>query len=328
MKPNLKTVMLILAGAFLVAGAFSLTWAGKESSRDPWIGVYTQEIDKDLQEAFDLSRNEGALVVDVVDDSPADEAGLRRKDIIVKFNGKDVDDPDDLIGLVEDTKIGDKAEVVFIRKGKEQKAEIEVARRPRHDYDVITYGPGKKYSKSRSYYFSGRSDAYIGVAIQDLNDQLGDYFGIKNGEGILVTEVFEDSPAEKAGIKAGDVIIRADNEEVARTSDLRDIIADHEEGDTIEIEFIRRGDKQSLKVEIEEDPYGSNAFMSPLRNMKLPNLPNLPNMKWYGFDSWDDDDFLHDYQFDREEYEDRMDEMRDEMDRLRDELEELKTKLE
>ncbi len=326
MKPKLKGfafVLALVAIAVIAAGAAS---AKKHGSRSPWIGVYTQAIDEDLKEAFDSDRCEGALIVDVVDDSPAEEAGLRRKDIIIKFNGKKVDNPDMLVDLVRSAEVGDKAEIVYIRKGKEKTATIEITRRPKADWKEAYFIPRHSpKSITRSFSFSSVSDSYIGVAIQDLNDQLGEYFGVGDGEGALVTEVFEDSPAEDAGLKAGDVIISADGEAVAEMDDLKDIIGEKEEGDKVEIGFIRKGEKKKVTVEVTEDSFGSSTFS---RSMNLYKM-NMPKFKRFGGQPFYDQDI---FLYDEDEYEESMQELREELkkeiNKLREELRELKSKLE
>ena len=96
--------------------------------------------------------------------------------------------------------------------------------------------------------------AWLGVHLLDLNEQLGDYFGVEDGDGVLVTEVEEDSPAERAGLKAGDVITGLDDRTVADSDDLVKAIRRHEEGDTVTVHFLRRGKKKHARVELGERP--------------------------------------------------------------------------
>jgi len=317
-----KTNSYALAGVFvfLALVVFGPAAAKKYDSEKAWIGVYTQTIDKDLQEAFDLEGDQGVVVVDVVDDSPADEAGLRRKDIITKFNGEG----DELADYVSDMKVGDKAEIVILRNGREKVLEVEVEQRPQSER------PG---SRSGSFFtipkiithgnsFSSYGNGYIGVSIQDLSDQLGKYFGVEAGEGILITDVFEDSPAEKAGLKAGDVIVSVDDEAVVETDELRDIISEKEEGDTVTIGYLRKGNKEKAVVEVTEETHGMSSFSMPNLNIRIPNLSGLKNLDHFYF-SDDDQDY-----FDVKEYKKEMEELKRELMEMGKELKEIKLKLE
>ena len=96
--------------------------------------------------------------------------------------------------------------------------------------------------------------AWLGVHLLDLNEQLGDYFGVEDGDGVLVTEVEEDSPAERAGLKAGDVITGLDDQTVTDSDDLVKAIRRHEEGDTVTVHFLRRGKKKHVRVKLGERP--------------------------------------------------------------------------
>lgn len=320
-----KTKISALAGiiAFLALVIIGPAMAKKYDSGKAWIGVYTQTIDEDLREAFDLDIDEGVVIVDVVDDSPADDAGLRRKDIIVKFNGQSVVDSDDLADFVEELEAGAEAELVIIRKGKEKTIEVEVGESSDFKWYGTRSGSSLRMPKiiTRGYNFSMGTHGYIGVAIQNLSEQLGDYFGIENGEGVLVTEVFEDSPAEKAGLKAGDVIVSVDGESVAETDELQEIISETEEGDQVAVDYIRKGAKGQVNIEVTEDDFGMSNFTIPDLNIQIPDLSGLKHLDHFYF-SDDDDEY-----FDVEEYREEMQQLKEELKELGKELREIKSKL-
>jgi len=324
----LRSGLLVIITLALILGGTAM--AEKYSSvKSSWMGVYTQEIDDDIIEAFDLDRTTGALVVDVVDDSPADKAGLRAKDIIISYNGEKVTGSEELIDLVRHSDIGQKIEIVYDRNGKEKTTTVEIGRRPKSpdtDRDMAFWnGTHAPHIINRNFAYSAASDSYIGTAIQDLNDQLGDYFGVKDGEGVLITEIFKDSPAEEAGLKAGDVIVGVDGENVAESRDLIDIIADKEEGDVVDITYLRKGAKNSVKVTVDENTSGMNAFTMPGFNFRMPNM-TAPNITSFGFD--DDNYFKADeYRKDMDEYRRQMEEYRQEVQEMKKELNEIRKKL-
>jgi hypothetical protein len=215
---------------------------------------------------------------------------------------------------------------VFDRNGNEKTTTLEIGKKPR-SMSYSFYGNNVTLSPITGSFSIGRG-SYIGVAIQDLNDQLGEYFGVNDGEGVLVTEVFEDSPAEEAGIKAGDVIIKADGQEVAETSELKEIIRDKEEGDELELTYLRQGSPQTAKVTVEEDHSGMNAFVWPTPPA-VPAPPAVPKLKgnWL-FDNDNSYFDVDEYRDSMKEYKESMKELKEEMQEMQKELETIKKKLE
>ncbi len=97
---------------------------------------------------------------------------------------------------------------------------------------------------------------YIGIYLEEINRELSEYFGVEEGMGLLVTKISKDSPAEKAGLKVGDVIIKADGIRTERMRDLSGVIQDKEKGEKIKLEFLRDKKVRSVEVEIEEERSG------------------------------------------------------------------------
>jgi S1-C subfamily serine protease len=91
----------------------------------------------------------------------------------------------------------------------------------------------------------------LGVAVESMTDQLAEYFGVKNGKGILVTEVFENSAAAKAGLKAGDVIIEIDNNKVDDPGDLTNALTQKSEG-SVELKVVRKGEEKKITINLEK----------------------------------------------------------------------------
>ncbi len=109
----------------------------------------------------------------------------------------------------------------------------------------------------RDYFFrSWGSRKYIGVYLEEIGRELAEHFGVKEGAGLLVSKFSEDSPAEKAGLKVGDVVIRADGERIETVAELSELIQDKKKGEKIKIEFIRNKKRSTIEVEIEEEKRG------------------------------------------------------------------------
>lgn len=119
---------------------------------------------------------------------------------------------------------------------------------------------------------SSKKKGYLGVQLRELNEDLAPYFGVKPGEGALVMDVDEDSPAEKAGFKSGYVITKIDAEEISGPDDVVEIISDFEEDDEAELTIVRRNKKQTVKVTFEERKGHCDFFFGPNKGVKRLRL--------------------------------------------------------
>lgn len=306
MKNSTKLLIVIGLALVLMAG---LALAKSRTSKSAWLGVFTQTVDKELAKTFDLDANYGAIVNEVVDDSPADRAGLRKDDIIIAVNGTKIDDADELTEQIQSATPGDKVVLTVNRDGREMDLKTTLEPRvngigrdndsdngtgeenndndyykgayryqlgPGNDNFTLTVPKGSKGTGKHGVYFFGNDNdrgGYIGVNLIELSDQLASYFGVSDDQGVLVSSVEEDSPAEKAGIKAGDVIISADSEEVEDASDLQRVIRRMDEGDKVDLGIMRDHRKMNLTVEVGERDFGNvHAFTLPDLNINLPQL--------------------------------------------------------
>lgn len=296
--------------------------AGKcwRNTEEGWLGVYIQDISHALKGAMNLKSEEGVLIRDVMEDSPADEAGIKREDVILVFNQKKVDDSEHLIRLVRKTSPGDKVELVIVRDGKKKTLTITTGETPGNklrERELPGLEPRK--GKPQVYKFFAFSGSRIGVKVEDLTEQLGDYFGVKAGEGALITEVDEKGPAYKAGLKAGDVVVEVDEEKIEDTEDLISAISGKEEKDKVEIKVIRDRKPQSFTVEVEKGKEQSSVYLKELEKLKI--LPEgLPEPKIF----WEKEEFRQP----QGELREGLEELREEMKELKEELEDLKEELE
>jgi len=231
-------------------------------SKSGWLGVSTSDMTPKLARSMHVKTNEGALVKDVMEDSPAEEAGVKEDDIITEFNGARITDADDLLKAVRKTKPGTLVSIQVSRKDelKTLKATLEKApdwfampaipRVPAVPHIRVT-PPRFTMSTSLNTY---------GLWVQDLNKQLGKYFGAPGGRGVLVEEVEEGSVADSAGFQAGDVIVKVQNGEVAHTRDIWEALEDMKEGETASVEVLRKGATQKLSLRIDESPRHGSWF--------------------------------------------------------------------
>ncbi len=321
MKKRIFIAVLTLALAVPLSLAVS-AWA-KDTA---WLGIYTQTVDKDLQEAFDLPSDRGVVVKNVISDSPADEAGLSTGDIILKIDGTATDDADLLTEIVTGHKPGDEIDIEVLRKGKNKTIKTVLGDREEIDRpmaEVWNRGSGPHtYSKTWQYSKQYSNDTYIGVALETLGKQLGDYFGVGDKTGVLISEVYEDSPASKAGLKAGDVILGVDGRDIESVSDVQEAVGDKKEGDQIELSVLRDRKEQKFTLDIEEAPasYGSNIapFMTPNFDWDNFNM-NLPKMKGLFRGYFDDEQA-----FDSEKLQEQMQQLQKQLQEMKEELQNMK----
>ena len=166
------------------------------------IGVLIRDISPTLKEALELSTLDGALVSDVVEDSPADKAGLEKGDIIVAFNGEDILDASDIrnsVGLIEP---GERADITYLREGKRRSTRIEV----------------EEFEEEREVLDESAADdipaleSFSGASITDIPDDME----LRGGtDGVLVASVERGSKAARAGLRKGDIIREVNRTEVS-----------------------------------------------------------------------------------------------------------------
>ena len=323
-KLSKVALLLLILAVFLF---LSLSWAEKttKDKKQGWLGVYLQELNSELKESMDLDEStEGVLVSGVVEDSPAEEAGVEDGDIIISFNNKRVYSVDNLTGLVRKTSPRTKVELKLIRDGEEKKVEVTLDESSSSNLDDL-FPEGLKLEKKRVFPFkmSIFSGLRLGVSIQDLTDQLGDYFGVKNGQGVLITEVEKESSAEKTGLKTGDVIVEVDNRKVKDSEDVVKMVSDVEKGDKVDLEILREKKLRDFSITIGEDKEGKEewSFRMPeiekLKRIEIYpeklNPPEPPVIKGY---SWNEKELKKELK----ELKQEMEELKKDVEKLREEM--------
>jgi serine protease Do len=202
-----------------------------------WLGVIVQTVTPELADSFGLKNRKGALVADVEEGAPADEAGIRKGDIIIAFDGKKIEEMSELPLVVAQTQVGKKVDVTILRNGKELTKKVKIGELKEEEADVF---PGEK----------SRTD--IGMEVNDLNRELARKYGISETKGVLVTYVENDSPAERAGIREGDIIIEVNREPVKNLDEYYKATKQAKKGDKI-LFWIKRGrSSQFVVVKLEE----------------------------------------------------------------------------
>jgi len=230
-----------------------------------FLGVYAEDINKENMGRYGLSDVRGAGITEVVKDSPAEKAGLKKDDVIVRFDGESITSVRKLNRLVGEAAPDHTVRLTISRSGAEQEVSVILAKRnegqnvfsgvmpPEIFRDFpnggIKVNPGPMEinpGQDGPFVFSFGGGRRIGISTQSLTKQLADYFGVKDG-GLLVTSVNENSPAAKAGLKAGDVITAVDGEKVESSGDISRAINKKQDGE-ITLTIVRDRNSHTIKV--------------------------------------------------------------------------------
>ncbi|HJQ70075.1 MAG TPA: PDZ domain-containing protein [Blastocatellia bacterium] len=238
-----------------------------------YLGVYLEEVTPERAKELGLKEERGALVMKVVEGSPAEKAGLKENDTIVSFNGKRVDSVREFQRMLGETPVGRSVTIEIWRGGSEQTISATLSKR---STDFALLNPGWQQPRQprqpreprrpdapaaprdfgdfnlfRFPRFGGFMGTRLGITIEPLTGQLAEYFGVKSGQGVLVTEVRANAPGAKGGLKAGDVITAVDGKKVENVDTLVEAITEKEEGQ-MTLTILRNRVEQTITVTIEK----------------------------------------------------------------------------
>ncbi|RMG69827.1 MAG: DegQ family serine endoprotease, partial [Nitrospirae bacterium] len=204
-----------------------------------WLGVTIQELTPELASEFGIKRAEGALVSDVLKGSPADRAGIRRGDVIIRFDNHDVKNVSMLRNLVAQSPIGSEKTIEIIRKRRLKKLTIRVAELPREFNDLSNEVLTESLGDNPLY----------GVTVTDITPAIARQIGVSVKEkGVVVVDVAVDSPAREAGLKKGDIIQEVDSRTIKDYDEWKDALSSIEKKDTVLILINRRGRRFYLAI--------------------------------------------------------------------------------
>jgi serine protease Do len=193
-----------------------------------WLGVLIQDVTRELAPTFGLKQPRGALVAQVLPNSPAIAAGLAAGDVILSYNGKEVTASSALPPLVGTTPVGETARLEILRKGQPQTLEVKIAELPDEEQVADTAAESETAPTNR-----------LGLVARDLTADQREQMGIEQG-GVLV-ENLKDGPASQAGLAAGDVVLMLDNQPVDDLAGFNRILEAIEPGRSVAA-LIQRGD--------------------------------------------------------------------------------------
>lgn len=252
----------------------------------PMLGVSVGPVDDRIAEKADVK--DGAVVLDVLPDTPAMAAGLRPGDVILSVNGKPIHQPDQLFDVIGRYRPGDRVQVEWSREGHRKEAAVTLAGRgepggpppgprdkPRRDEGPP---PGER---------EPRGKGFLGVGVTGLTDETREMAGIDHGA--LISNLTDDSPAARAGLQAGDVITKLGEEEVPGPAELAEMVGHHKPGERVRVVYFRMGQRHETKVTLggrPEGPGDEGRREGPRERTPLSDLPeqlfgNAPQIREY-----------------------------------------------
>ncbi len=232
---------------------------GEESGS--YLGIDTRDVTHERMVALKLNEERGVEITMVDQDAPAGKAGLREQDVILSFNGQPVEGVAELRRMIHETPPGRTVTLGISRNGQMMSVKVQLAnRRKLFNYPAMAVMSGVPNPPGAPENFEMpampgfdvpaidvivHSSVRGGLMVENLTPQLGDFFGVKNGQGVLVRSVEKGSPAERAGFHAGDVIVKVGSQPIADTSDWRNAMRRQRSG-SVPVGVVR--DRKSLTI--------------------------------------------------------------------------------
>jgi serine protease Do len=273
---------------------------------DGFLGVYAENVSRDNMGRYHMSQVRGVGVTRIVKDSPAEKAGLRKDDVILRVDGENISSVRKLNRIVSELAPDQSVKITVSRGGSEQDITATIGKRSNNFFaggDLFKGQPRVwkwEGNEPREWKFEGplfnRGDLLenngdlafmlsnsrrIGVSTMQLTKQLADYFGITGGKGVLVTAVTDDGPAAKAGVRAGDVITAVDGEAIDSPGDISRAVSRKKEGD-VTLTVIRNKAQQTIRVTPREGGFSGMADRPQVgRSIVVPRIyiPTMPDIE-------------------------------------------------
>jgi membrane-associated protease RseP (regulator of RpoE activity) len=236
----------------------------ESSSPRSYLGVGVADLSSERVQALKLKDDRGVEITQVDQDAPAGKAGLKEHDVIITFNGTPVEGQEQFKRLMRETPPGRTVSLDIMRDGQPQNVKVQVADRKKLESSVFPHEPGEfayvmppmppvpampDFPRAWNEQTITRVRSNSGATLESLTSQLGDYFGVKNGEGMLVRSVQKGSAAEAAGLRAGDVIVRVGDKKITDNSDWRDALRSSKDGKVVVV-VVRDRKEQTLSLAV------------------------------------------------------------------------------
>lgn len=192
-----------------------------------WLGVYIQNVTPDIAKAMNLPKAKGVIISKVQADSPAEKAGLKEEDVVLKFNGKEVSNNTELSTMVASTSPGTEVTLTVLRDGKEKNIRVKL---------------GELNPKTQRLASGETSFKDVGIRVSDLTGEMIQKYNLpKLKHGVVITQVDPKSVAAQVGLQEGDVVLKLNRHTIDSVKDFNAILEKAKPGDTL-LFYVRRGE--------------------------------------------------------------------------------------
>lgn len=227
-----------------------------------FLGIGVSEVDDQRMRALNLREERGVEVTRIEDDGPAAKGGMKVGDVILEYNMQAVEGTEQLLRLVKETPPGREVKIGVSRNGTPETLVVRTGVRKRHAARIgdpvrikvpLVEMPDFRMPDVPKAFMTWRSSA-LGIEAESLENQLAEFFGVK--EGVLVRSVLKGSPAERAGLKAGDVITRVDTTDVASPKEVTQALRASNGHKEVPLRVVREKRESVISVVLEEERAG------------------------------------------------------------------------
>jgi serine protease Do len=208
--------------------------------RRSWLGVYIQEVTPEIAEQFNLTEAKGVLVGDVIENSPAEETGIKTGDIIKKVNDEEVNSPEELQGKIGNIEIGKEANIEIVRNGKTISFVVKIGEMPTVEEE------GSESPKEKVF------SVQTGLKVESVTTEIAKELELPWVKGLVITEVLPGSRADDMGLQQGDIVLEANRTEVSSTGEWEKIINKLEPGDTLLLLVYRNQHTYYVPIKVEK----------------------------------------------------------------------------
>ena len=190
-----------------------------------WLGVAIQDLSPEMAEYYNIESKKGVFVADVFEGDPADQAGIRPKDIVLAVNGEKIKTSRQLTGIVAKIPVNDSAKIKILRNGTEKTVYVKIAKRP----EERLAGRGRSPEQTDEF----------GVRVSNLTPEITQQFDIDESVGVIVTQVQPGGKGDGADVRVGDIIKEINRQAVKNTAEYKSRLDAIESGEAVNL-FIRR----------------------------------------------------------------------------------------
>jgi len=251
----IAAALVLASSGILLARIYAAGLMNLEPEKRGYLGVYVDEVTPEKAKQLNLPGEYGVIVSRVAEESPAAKAGVKENDVIIEYNGTRVEGALQFGRMISETPEGRTVTLKIIREGKKQELKATIGSRS----TTVLSGPELRFRIPEIRVPEVRFPpvtvqvwgySRLGIRVQSLTEQLGEYFGVSGGRGVLVTMVRANTPAARAGLRAGDVIVAVDGKEIASPNELSRELA-RREGE-VPLTIMRDKQKQTITVKLEK----------------------------------------------------------------------------